>query len=199
MFVSELMTFPVLMITSSTGIKEAARLLRTRDVAAAPVVDRDGRLMGVVSEIDLLRHTVLPDPVAHLRPVLPDGPVPHQVGDVMTTDVQALTLHDDLYEAVRLMAVTGVRSLPVVDSDRVVGVVSRSDLLRALARSDEDILREVQDQLALGLEDDVPCDAEVDAGLVTLTASAPGADLTTARILAARVPGVVGVRLQAAP
>jgi CBS domain-containing protein len=60
----------------------------------------------------------------------------------MTTDVQVLQPASDLYDAARVMRASGIRSLPVVDAGRVVGVVSRSDLLRVLAREDDEVLRD---------------------------------------------------------
>lgn len=193
MFVRELMSAPATTVASSTPVKDAARLLRDRDIAAVPVVD-DDRLVGIVSEIDLLRGSLLPDPVAHLLPVPTPPDAPATVAEVMTADVQVLAPQTDLYDAARLMAATGVRSAPVVEGDRVLGVLSRSDLLRALARTDADIEQEVRRSLAEEVDGDLPCAVDVLGGVVTLTADPPGTDLTTATLLAGRVGGVVGVR-----
>lgn len=193
MFVSDVMTAPAVTVTADASIKEAARLLRDRDVAAAPVVDDAGALVGIVSEIDLLRGTLAPDPVAHLLPVpADDGASPRTVADVMTRDVQVLLPHSDLYDAARDMRASGIRSLPVVDGDRVVGVVSRSDLLRVLARDDDDIARDLSAALVAELGPHHDVSAEVSGGVVTL-ASGDGVHLAAAALVAARVPGVVRV------
>ena len=191
MFVSDVMSAPAVTVTADTSIKAAARLLRDRDVAAAPVVDEHGALVGIVSEIDLLRGSLGPDPVAHLFPVGDDGGAPpSSVADVMTQDVQVLLPHSDLFDAARLMRSSGIRSLPVVHGGTVVGVVSRSDLLKVLAREDEDVARDVRAALVaeLGPHHDVL--VEVTNGVVAVTSA--GADrLAAATLVATRVPGVV--------
>lgn len=194
MLVSELMTTPAVTTTPETSIKAAARLLRDRGVAAVPVLDADGALVGVVSELDLLRGTVVPDPVAHLFPV-PDaaGPVPRTVADVMTSEVAVVAPSGDLHDAAQLMRRSGVRSLPVLEHGRVVGVVSRADLLRVLAREDEEVAEDVRAQLARERGSGPAADVRVVDGVVTLTAAGPDDDLSAAQVLAARVPGVVRV------
>jgi CBS domain-containing protein len=197
-FVSDVMTAPAVTVTADTSIKDAARLLRDRDVAAAPVVDGTGALVGIVSEIDLLRGTVAPDPVAHLLPVARDtGAQPRTVADVMTRDVQVLLPHSDLYDAARSMRTSGIRSLPVVDGRTVVGVVSRSDLLRVLAREDEEIVRDLRAALAAELGPHADVHVTVAAGVVTLTCGAAD-DSPAAALVASRVPGVVRVETSTA-
>ena len=197
MFVSDLMTTPAVTVTARTSIKSAARLLRDRNVAAVPVLDDDGALVGIVSEIDLLRGTVVPDPTAHLLPVAPpekDPPV--TVAEVMSTDVQVLFPHSDLYDAACRMRVSGVRSLPVVQDGEVVGIVSRADLLRVLAREDDEIAADVQARFGEEFGAHVPCQVRVQDGVVTLTAGPASGDLEAAMLLTERVPGVVRVRTE---
>ena len=194
MFVSDLMTTPAVTVAASTSVKAAARLLRDRNIAAAPVVEDDGALVGIVSELDLLRGTVLPDPVAHLFPVAPEAQQPPTtVADVMTTDVHVLAPHSDLHDAVRLMRTSGVRSLPVIEHGRIVGIVSRADLLRVLAREDDAIAGDVQRLLEQELGDSPGYDVRVEDGVVHLTPVAATTASEAATLLAARVPGVVGV------
>jgi CBS domain-containing protein len=180
-FVSDVMTAPALTVTPATSIKAAARLLRDRAVSAVPVVDDDGALVGMVSEIDLLRGSVIPDPAAHLFPVATsDEAPPTSVGDVMTPDVSVLLPHSDLYDAARTMRSSGIRSLPVVDAGRVVGVVSRSDLLRVLARDDDEILQDVRAALAAELGPHADVQAHVVAGVVSVSSGGRPADLRAA-------------------
>lgn len=177
MFVSDLMTAPAVTVSPQASIKAAARLLRDRNVAAVPVVHATGVLVGIVSEIDLLRGTVLPDPAAHLLPVPPPAEEPPTtVAEVMTTDVQVLAPHSDLYDTARRMSVSGVRSLPVLQDGRVVGVVSRADLLRVLAREDDEIESDVRSALEREFGAHVPCRVQVQDGLVTTRARGCGPD-----------------------
>lgn len=197
MFVSQIMSAPAVTVAADTSIKAAARLLRDRDVAAAPVVDSAGGLLGIVSEIDLLRGTVPPDPAAHLLPVPSDrGTAPAVVADVMTRDVQVLLPHSDLHDAARSMRASGIRSLPVVHGGTVVGVVSRSDLLRVLAREDDEIASDLRAALGAELGPRHDVHVEVASGVVTMTADDPE-HLSAARLVAARVPGVVRVEASA--
>ena len=193
MFVADVMTSPAATVTADTPVKTAARLLRDRDVAAAPVVDDTGALIGIVSEIDLLRGTLAPDPVAHLMPVsvAPEA-LPSRVADVMTRDVQVLLPHDDLFDAARSMRASGIRSLPVVDGGRVVGVVSRSDLLRVLAREDDEVLQDLRAALTAEFGPHADVDVAVDGGVVVLSGGSAD-ELVAAALVASRVPGVVRV------
>jgi len=197
MFVSDLMTTPAVTVTARMSIKGAARLLRDRNVAAVPVLDDDGALVGIVSEIDLLRGTVVPDPTAHLLPVAPpEQDLPVTVAEVMSADVQVLFPHSDLYDAACRMRVSGVRSLPVVQDGEVVGIVSRADLLRVLAREDDEIAADVQARFGEEFGAHVPCQVRVQDGVVTLTAGPASGDLEAAMLLTERVPGVVRVRTE---
>ena len=197
MFVSDVMSAPAVTVRAGTSVKEAARVLRDRDVAAAPVVDDAGALIGIVSEIDLLRGSLPPDPVAHLLPVTAETDVqPRTVADVMTTDVQVLQPRSDLYDAARVMRASGIRSLPVVDGGRVVGVVSRSDLLRVLAREDDEVLRDLQQALTAELGPHHEVEVSLSGGVVTLAGGGAGG-LAAAALVAARVPGVVRVETSA--
>ena len=197
MFVSDVMSAPAVTVRAGTSVKEAARVLRDRDVAAAPVVDDAGALIGIVSEIDLLRGSLPPDPVAHLLPVTAETDVqPRTVADVMTTDVQVLQPRSDLYDAARVMRASGIRSLPVVDGGRVVGVVSRSDLLRVLAREDDEVLRDLQQALTAELGPHHEVRVSLSGGGVSLTGGGAGG-LAAAALVAARVPGVVRVEASA--
>lgn len=200
MLVADVMTAPAVTVDPETSIKTAARMLRDRNVAAVPVVDPKGTLVGIVSEIDLLRGSVPPDPVAHLVPVVTDPTEPpRSVADVMTRDVQFLLLHSDLYDAARLMRTSGVRSLPVLDGGQVVGMVSRSDLLRVLAREDQEIMADVLTAIAAELGPHHDWEVMVSGGVVTLTTDGAGAGAGAAALVATRVPGVVRVETSTAP
>jgi CBS-domain-containing membrane protein len=106
----------------------------------------------------------------------------------MTTDVQVLQPRSDLYDAARVMRASGIRSLPVVDAGRVVGVVSRSDLLRVLAREDDEVLRDLEQALTAELGPHHDLQISLSAGVVTVTGGGAGASAAAA-VVAAASPG----------
>jgi CBS domain-containing protein len=191
------MTSPVLAVGRETLVKDAARLLVTHGFAVLPVVDADDRLLGVITEADLLRNRLLPDPreLIHDRPPEPNPPAPAEVAGVMTTEVVTATPDTHATELGRLMVDRHLRAVPVVDGDRLVGIVSRVDVLRTIARDDDAIARDVAGHLsAAGRR---RWDVAVTDGVVTL--SSEGADETDrhiATVVARCAPGVVDVRIR---
>jgi predicted transcriptional regulator len=112
------------------------------------------------------------------------------VTDVMTHLPVTVAPDDDVARAVEFLVDTQIKSLPVVVHDRVVGIVSRSDVIAVLARQDTVIEAEVDELLrAAGVE----CVATVDDGVVRLESAARPEDLRIARVIAGSVPGVIGV------
>jgi CBS domain-containing protein len=193
MRIKDVMTSPVVTVTPTTRLKQVAALLVRHGFNAVPVLD-EGELVGIVSEADLVRLESSPDPRAHaLRWPAPATRVPHLVGEVMTREVLALPPDADAAEAARLMLDRGVKSVPVVLARRVVGIVTRRDLLAVLARSDPAIRAEVarllDEELGGGGRQ-----VEVADGVVTLTGFDPGREGELAALLARTVAGVVEVR-----
>lgn len=189
------MTTDVVTLLPSASIKEAAATLAARAVASAPVVTQDGTLVGVVSELDLLAHDVPPDPLAQLTPVRPDPvPPPRTVADVMTRQVVTLPPDADAAQFLRRMLADRIVCIPVVDGERVVGVVSRRDLLRLLARPDGDIAADLDAALAAALPGE-GWRAHVAEGIASLTCSGADAQPNVAARVAQGVPGVVRVHL----
>jgi CBS domain-containing protein len=142
----ELMTSPVVTVGPDAPVKEAARLIVTHGFAVLPVVDADDRLLGVVTEADLLRNRLLPDPreLIHDRPPAPVPLAPSGVAGVMTTEVVTAMPDTHAAELGRLMVERHLRAVPVVDRDRLVGIVSRVDVLRTIARDDDAIACDVR-------------------------------------------------------
>jgi CBS-domain-containing membrane protein len=121
------------------------------EVSGLPVTDADGRLLGVITEADFVATEAdrrSRRPAGLLRFLYKEAELPTQerfVGDVMTTDVVVLQEGADHAEAARLMQTERIKRIPVVDEQRrVVGLVSRSDILRVFARSDSEILDEIE-------------------------------------------------------
>lgn len=197
MLVREVMTSPVVTVGPGTSVKEAVRLLDAHQITAMPVIDDVGNLVGVVSEADVLRDSLPPDHRAHeLLMEISAPPVHLAVTDVMTHLPMSVSPDDDLGRAVELMVTTQVKSLPVVADGHVVGIVSRRDVIAVLARHDALIEAEVDDALrSAGVE----CTVDVVDGVVELRDGDDPETLRVARIIAARVPGVVGVSAGSAP
>ena len=175
-------------------LKEVADLLVQHEISAVPVVD-DDRLVGIVSEADLVPLELAPDPRAHLAPVRePSAHLPRVVAEVMTREVVALPERADAAEAGRLMLERGIKSIPVVRAGRVVGIVARRDLLRVLARDDELIARDLRALLEEELGPPSPYRVAVRDGMVELTGPPDPTARRLATLLVRGVPGVVDVR-----
>jgi CBS domain-containing protein len=193
----DLMTSPVVSVGPDAPVKEAARVITTHGFAVLPVVDADDRLLGVITEADLLCNRLLPDPrdLIHDRPAEPIRPAPPTVAGVMTTEVVTATRDTHAAELGRLMVDRHLRAVPVVDGDRLVGIVSRVDVLRTVARDDDAIARDVRGHLsAAGRR---RWEVAVTDGVVTLASE--GADETDrhiATVVAGCAPGVVDVRIR---
>ncbi len=194
MLVREAMTATPVTVRAETPVKKALAILAEHRITSLPVVGGGHRLLGVVSEADLIRDLVGEDPRAHLLPVDDHWhDRPGRVEDVMTP--HAVSVHPDteLKQAVELMTTTTVKSVPVVDDHgRVVGMLSRADVVRVLARADESLAGDVSALLAsAGLEG---WEASVDEGVVTLHGTEGSPDRAVAHVLARTVPGVVDVQ-----
>lgn len=124
----DVMTSPVIVIRPDTPAREAAALLCAHGFTAAPVVDDRRRVVGMATEADLVRGRIPPDGWA-----VEDYADP-AVDAVMTTEPLVVGPDDDLADVVTRMLDAAITSVPVVDSERLVGIVSRRDVLRAVAR-----------------------------------------------------------------
>ena len=199
MLVREVMSNEAITVPLGTTVKSALAVLASARITSVPVVSASGKLRGIVSEADLIRDGVSADARLHEIPredVLIDRH--YYVDDVMTTHVLTVGPDSDLAEAVELMTSTGVKSVPVVAaSGKVLGVVSRSDVVHLLARADHDLERDVDAALAsVGLRDWM---VEVNDGTVELVPPARAVDdRGLARVVAGTVPGVVQVHISSA-
>ena len=195
MLVREVMTPRPITVHPGTDTKTALRLLDQHAVTSMAVVDGDRRIVGVVSEADLVREALPPDPRAHMIPPA-EEPRParaHTVGELMNRHAVAVHGDADLSDAVELMTSTAVKSLPVVDDrGRVVGMVSRRDVVHLLARDDERIEQQVDE---LYREAGVDWLVRVDDGTVTVEGPDDRSSRAIAASLAATVAGVTDVRI----
>jgi CBS domain-containing protein len=192
----DLMTSPVITVRPDTPAKEAARLLAAHGYTALPVVDDNDTLRGIVTEADLIRNRILPDPRALIGddPPPPAEPAAPLVADAMTAEPVAVSSTLDAVAITKLMLDRHLRALPVVDGARLVGIVTRRDVLRTVARDDDDIARDVRHRLTVAGRRSWQVDV-VD-GVVSLAAE--GADPTerhVAQVIAGALPGVREVHL----
>jgi len=203
----DVMTREVVTVGPDTSAKYAAEVMSERGFAALPVVDDEGQLVGIVAEADLLRDRMPRDPRLHARREAPGAGEPPAllVRGVMTTSVRTVEAGSDVADIARLFVDDRLRSVPVVDSGRPVGIVSRRDLLRTLVRSDADIRADVL-HLVEGYTGDLGAwDVAVADGVATIRRTRGQPQMSRAveeqalRALATTVGGVVAVRVVVDP
>ena len=208
MQVREIMTTPVVSIAPETPFKEVVERLVESQVSGLPVVDGGGRLIGIVTESDLVTKEAYPDrrrTLAFIADLLSErendwlekaaGRTAH---DVMTRNVATCGPSEEVRNVTRRMLHRGVKRLPVVERGVLVGIVSRRDVLRVFARPDAEIAADVGRVLASSPGRNV--EVSVDEGVVTLTGDVPHAEDVLIVVSSARnVDGVVNVIAQLSP
>jgi CBS domain-containing protein len=182
------------------SLKEAARLMSEGAISGLPVVDDQGVVIGIVSEGDFVqraggkrRESLLDLLFDHDKAKL-DAKT---VGEAMTNKVVTIDQDATHATAARLMEKKGVKRLPVVDADgRLVGIVSRSDILDVFVRPDDAIEQEIRLHVISEVigADPEDVEVEVDEGVVTLSGTLPArTDVLLLEHLSAGVDGVLGV------
>lgn len=198
--VSDVMTRTAVAVGRHATYKEIVALMEQWKVSALPVLEGDGRVIGVVSEADLLpkEEYRLADP-ARAAGTEADAVKARAVAAEELMSSPAITVHADatLAEAARIMARRLVKRLPVVDGVGMLeGVVSRSDLLKVFLRADEAIADEIRRSVFADLPAAAGVDASVEDGVVTLCGVLPDRALVPLLARAVRaVEGVVDVRI----
>lgn len=188
MLAREIMTSPVVTVTPETPVKRAAGLLTEHGFTALPVVNAQDHLVGIVTEADLVRDRVPRD--ARFRGSSAPEP-PSTVGAVMSTPAVSMDDGADLAELVAALLDEGFRAMPIVTGKRLVGIVTRRDVVRALSRDDAEIARDVRRRLMIYGGPD-RWTVEVNGGVVTIMDEYDDpADRHVATLLAESVPGVM--------
>jgi CBS-domain-containing membrane protein len=187
--VNDVMTHAAISVDRGAAFQDIVESMRQWRISALPVVADDGWVAGVVSEADLLPKT---QGVDVQRTVT--------AGQLMTAPAVTVTRDATLTGAARLMARDDLKRLPVVDGDgRLVGVVSRGDLLKIYLHPDEDIAEELREVVMAHL---IPAGSaaarvRVSNGIVHLDGSVPDGSLSDVLVRVARgVPGVVDVTVR---
>jgi CBS domain-containing protein len=213
MHARQVMTKPVITVAADATVYAAAETLLGSGISGAPVVDADGKMIGIVTEADLMNRPEIGTVPAKswLQRLLTDDAVlardyirshSHHVADVMTRSVVRADEHTDLREIAELMQRHRIRRIPIVRDGRVVGIVSRSNLLQGLLSrepypvdgfaSDETLRTSVSAELAShAWASRLTTNVVVDKGVVHLWGHADATPVVEAmRIAAENVPGV---------
>lgn len=194
--VDDVMTRVVVSVEESAGYRTVVDLLIGRRVSAVPVVDASQRVTGVVSEADLLRKI---EYAGDESPRLFEGrrrrgergkALAGTVAELMSAPAVTVPAGTSIADAARLMDGEDVKRLPVVDDlGRLVGVVTRSDLLRVHLRTDDDLWGEIEAAVR-----DEEVTSTVSDGVVTLAGRVAQASVAEELVrLTRQVPGVVKV------
>ena len=206
MKVSQVMRTEVITVAPEASLKEVAAMLAERGISGLPVVDANGTVVGVVSEADILMKQRTPAPPPR-RGVLSWllSPQPAEVtskldartaGDAMTSPAITVDPETNVARAAALMVEQAINRLPVVYLDRLVGIVTRADLVRAFARSDAEIQREIAEDVVLKQFWLPPDTVSVGVSHGDVTLAGELERRSVAELLASfveRVPGVLSV------
>lgn len=196
--VGDVMTHAVIAVGRDATFKEITEKMHQWRVSAVPVVEADVRVIGVVSEADLLAKEEyrnqapgIAEPRDYAEEVRKSGAL--TAGDLMTSPAVAVREDAQLTEAARIMARKRVKRLPVVDgTGRLTGIVSRSDLLKVFLRSDGDIADEIEREV-LDLLPGVGPSARVQVEKGVATVSGHLEDASLVPVLARLIRSVEGV------
>ena len=205
--IGALMVDDVVTAKYDTPFKEVARRLGEHRISGLPVIDEDDKVIGVISETDLmLRQAQEPGPdtclnyLRRLRHTVRETMAKSRArtaGGLMSAPAVTVRAGAFVPEAARLMTEHGIERLPVVDEeDRLVGIVTRRDLITVFLRSDAAIRRDVQQQVFVDTLWLAPhtIDAAVQDGVVTLTGQMERrSDIPVALDMTRRLDGVVDV------
>jgi CBS domain-containing protein len=206
MNVQDVMTSDVVTVRPDTSLKDVAAILTERRISGVPVVDEGGKVVGVVSEGDILFKERGPSERTGVLAWFAD---PYDVeeqlklaartaAEAMTAPAKTIAPWRPVSSAAAEMLDEGVNRLPVVDEEgRLVGIVTRADLVRAFVRPDDELEREIREEVlerALLLETPETVTVVVEDGKVTLDGFVElRTDAEAIPTLVARLPGVVEV------
>lgn len=200
--VTEVMTYNVVAVRQEAEFKEIVAVMHRRRVSAFPVLDASDRVIGIVSEADLLpreAYPARPSSAEHERrrrvPAKADALT---AAELMTSPAITITAQATVTEAARIMHSHKVKRLPVIDDDnRLVGIVSRIDLLGVYDRPDAQICTEITERVLAAdfVFDPREFAVTVGGGVVTISGKVEREDVAISLLEAVwDVAGVVDVR-----
>jgi CBS domain-containing protein len=213
MNIATIMTKAVVTVMPGHSIRHAAQIMLDHHVSGLPVVDDDSRLVGILTESDLLRRIefAVVEPPADWAPANSSEGAARsfvkshswRVGDVMSKPAVTVTEGTSIAEAAQLLRTRGIKRLPVVRDGELVGVVSRADLLRIVASSRPEIVTGGDEAIKISAQAylrDVGAllsrqpEVTVEHGIVHLWGSVNSqAERDAARVAVERVHGIDGV------
>jgi CBS domain-containing protein len=202
MNVADAMTGDVITVSTETSLKDAAASLARHQISGLPVLDGTD-VIGVISEADIVvRTTGSRESPGLLRELFagwkrPAGVEETRVGEAMTSPAITIAPQRSVAEAARVMVEHRVNRLPVVDDSRLVGIVTRADLVRAFVRPDEELEHEIRVDVAEDALwiDPTGLEVTVKDGAVTLAGEVERrADAQLLEHFTAAVPGVVSLQ-----
>jgi CBS domain-containing protein len=204
MKVRDVMTSTVFVVRPGTPLKQVAALLVEKRISGVPVVDEDGSVLGVVSEADFLSKEAVGRSAPaqrswfevliggrDLKRAELDRIAARSASEAMTEPAKTIGPDETLHRAAQLMVQGSINRLPVVDDGRLVGIISRADIVRVFARTDE----EIRDLVAFALRAvDGLMVADVEDGVVRLSGTVASEPLAlTIRSIVQQLDGVVAV------
>lgn len=162
MNIREIMTSPVVTVTTETAVQEVARLMSSQQISGVPVVNADGALQGIITELHLIeRNAPLKEPqyIAVLSGLIPIHLSEHRAykerlrqalattaGELMdSTDIATLSPNDTVDQAMTIMSNPENTMIPIIEDGAVVGVVTRTDLVRLIERLEGRLEETVED------------------------------------------------------
>ncbi|MBZ0259764.1 MAG: CBS domain-containing protein [Hyphomicrobiales bacterium] len=207
MLAKDLMTSKVVTVGPGYSIWHAAQRMLDHDVSGLPVVDDSGRVAGMLTQGDLLHRIELG---AETAPVAPEQRLgayvkahSWNVGDVMTATVISVQEETPIHAVATLMDRHRIRRMPVVREGKLVGIISRKDLLRVIAASRRDTIPPGDDAMRRAILARLGENTDLQGGRLTVTVSGgvvhlggtvgSDAERKAARVTAESVPGVEGV------
>ena len=208
MTVGDVMTPSVVTVKEAAPLKEVAEVLIERGISGVPVVDDAGVVVGVVSEADFLlkgsgQDVARPHRLGRLFGDSKAAEARQQkrhattAGEAMTSPAITVRPSQTLAEAARLMTGQLVNRLVVMDGGKLVGIVTRADLVRAFVRSDDELADTIREEVLLRIMwlDPAGFTVRVTHGVATITGHAERRSTAEAIETAiAMVPGIVGVK-----
>ena len=211
----DVMVSPVISVKPSCTVKEVAKTLLERRISAVPVVDDTGKLVGIVSEGDLMHRAEIGTQRRHswwLRVLTGDDALAAEytkahartVADVMTRDVITASPDTPLHEIAALLERHSIKRVPIVRDGALLGIVSRANLLQALASSHKDLGIQlsdtaIRDRILAHLNNEpwahtLLLNVTVNGGVVDLWGiTGSDAERKAIRVAAESAPGVTGV------
>jgi CBS domain-containing protein len=187
------MTRDVLAVSPDTSVRDAARMMIDNRISGLPVV-QDGRVVGILSEADYVAKDSSATWVTRVLFRGEDSPLSgvEQVRELMSSSPVTIASTATIQEAARVMTRRGFKRLPVEDSGRLVGIITRSDLVKAYVRTDEEIADDARDVVAVLPGPMSEVKVEVEDGVATITGVVDNS--YESRLVAAMVRSVEGIQ-----